>query len=107
MAKIVSAYRKPKGMFWIAPAKEQQFLASLPIKRLPGIGPKGFARLNRMGLISTLDLSLLTLELLEETYGKCGASLYRKKMWSLAVLSMHKPKTLVLSAGKILSQRIP
>ena len=78
MAKIASAYCKPNGMLWIAPGKEQQFLAPLPIKRIPGIGPKGCARLNRMGVKSVADLSQLPLELLEKTYGKWGVSLYRK-----------------------------
>jgi nucleotidyltransferase/DNA polymerase involved in DNA repair len=107
MEKIASVYCKPKDMLWIAPGKEQQFLGPLPIKHVPRIGPKGFARLNRMGLKSISELSHLTLELLEEKYGKCGASLYRKAMGSVAVLSGQKPKTLVLSAGIILSQRIP
>ena len=78
MAKIASAYCKPNGMLWIAPGSEQQFLAPLPIKRIPGIGPKGCAKLNRMGIKSVADLSRLPLELLEETHGKWGISLYRK-----------------------------
>lgn len=78
MAKIASAYCKPNGMLWIAPGQEQKFLAPLPIKRIPGIGPKNCSRLNRMGVKSVADLSRLPLELLEETYGKWGASLYRK-----------------------------
>ena len=78
MAKIASAYCKPNGMLWIAPGSEQQFLAPLPIKRIPGIDPKGCAKLNRMGVKSVADLSRLPLELLEETHGKWGVSLYRK-----------------------------
>jgi len=78
MAKIASAYCKPNGMLWIAPGSEQQFLAPLPIKRIPGIGPKGCAKLNRMGVKSVADISRLPLELLEETHGKWGVSLYRK-----------------------------
>lgn len=78
MAKIASAYCKPNGMLWIAPGSEQRFLAPLPIKRIPGIGPKGSAKLNRMGVHSVADLARLPLELLEEIYGKWGASLYRK-----------------------------
>ena len=70
MAKIASAYCKPNGMLWIAPGSEQQFLAPLPIKSIPGIGPKGCAKLNRMGVKSVADLSRLPLELLEETHGK-------------------------------------
>ena len=78
MAKIASAYCKPNGMLWIAPGMEQRFLAPLPIQRIPGIGPKGGAELRRMGIKSIGDLSRLPIELLEEAYGKWGASLYRK-----------------------------
>lgn len=78
MAKIASAYCKPNGMLWIAPGSEQRFLAPLPIKRIPGIGPKGVIQLNRMGVHTVADLARLPLELLEEVYGKWGASLYRK-----------------------------
>jgi DNA polymerase IV len=63
------------AMLWIAPGKEKQFLAPLPIKRIPGIGSKGCTKLNRMGVKSVADLSRLPLELLEEVYGKWGASL--------------------------------
>jgi DNA polymerase IV len=78
LAKIASAYCKPNGMLWIAPGMEQRFLAPLPIQRIPGIGPKGGNELRRMGIKSVGDLSRLSLELLEEAYGKWGTSLYRK-----------------------------
>lgn len=78
LAKIASAYCKPNGMLWIAPGMEQRFLAPLPIRRVPGIGPKGGAELQRMGIKSVGDLARLPLELLEEAYGKWGTSLYRK-----------------------------
>ncbi len=67
IAKIASAYCKPNGMLWIAPGSEQQFLAPLPIKRIPGIGRKGSTKLNRMGVHSVADLARLPLEILEET----------------------------------------
>ena len=78
MAKIASAYCKPNGMLWISPGSEQRFLAPLPIKLIPGIGPKGVSRLNRIGVQTVADLAYLPLELLEEVYGKWGASLYCK-----------------------------
>jgi DNA polymerase-4 len=78
LAKIASAYCKPNGMLWIAPGMEQRFLAPLPVRRIPGIGPKGEAELRRMGIKSVGDLARQPLELLEEAYGKWGVSLYRK-----------------------------
>lgn len=78
LAKVASAYCKPNGMLWIVPGMEQRFLAPLPIRRVPGIGPKSGAELQRMGVKSVGDLARLPLELLEEVYGKWGVSLYRK-----------------------------
>ena len=78
LAKIASAYYKPNGMLWITSGMEQRFLASLPIRRIPGIGPKGQAELQSMGVRSVGDLARLSLEHLEEAFGKWGASLYRK-----------------------------
>ena len=78
LAKIASAYCKPNGMLWIAPGMEQKFLAPLPIQRIPGIGPKGAADLQHMGIRSVGDLARLPLELLDEAFGKWGVSLYRK-----------------------------
>ncbi len=78
IAKVASAYCKPNGMLWIMPGMEQRFLAPLSIQRIPGIGPKGGAELQRMGIKSAGDLARLPLELLEQAYGKWGASLYRK-----------------------------
>ena len=78
MAKIASAYCKPNGILWIAPGSERRFLAPLPIKLIPGIGPKGVTHLNRIGVQTVGDLACLPLELLEEVYGKWGASLYHK-----------------------------
>jgi nucleotidyltransferase/DNA polymerase involved in DNA repair len=45
------------GMLRIELGKEQQFLAPLSIKLVLGIGPKGSARMNRMGVKSVSDLS--------------------------------------------------
>ena len=78
LAKIASAYCKPNGMLWITSGMEQRFLAPLPIRRIPGIGPKGEAKLQRMRVKSVGDLARLSLEYLEEAFGKSGASLYRK-----------------------------
>jgi DNA polymerase-4 len=78
LAKIASAYCKPNGMLWITSGMGQQFLAPLPIRRISGIGPKGEAKLQSIGVKSVADLARLSLEHLEKTFGKWGVSLYRK-----------------------------
>jgi DNA polymerase-4 len=40
VAQIASKLRKPRGFVTVAPGTETEFLAPLPIGKLPGIGPK-------------------------------------------------------------------
>ena len=41
LAKIASDWRKPNGQFAIPPSKVEDFMRTLPVKKLWGIGPKG------------------------------------------------------------------
>jgi len=50
VAKIAADSHKPDGLVTIDPGTEQAFLAPLPIRALPGIGPKTAARLEPLGL---------------------------------------------------------
>ena len=45
VAQIASKLRKPRGFVTIEPGTEEEFLAPLPIGKLPGIGPKTEAAL--------------------------------------------------------------
>jgi DNA polymerase-4 len=78
LAKVASAFVKPNGILWIAPGKEKRFLESLPVGRIPGVGPKSDAYFKRMGVKTVGDLTAFSKELLEETHGKWGAGLYLK-----------------------------
>ena len=51
VAKIASDHRKPGGIFVVAPGREAAFLAPLPLRALPGIGPRGEQRLAAAGLV--------------------------------------------------------
>ena len=50
IAKIASDYAKPRGICEVRPGWERGFMAGLPLKALPGIGPKTAARLAARGL---------------------------------------------------------
>ena len=78
LAKVASAAIKPSGMLWIVPGMERRFLEPLGVERIPGIGPKSAVELRRMGIRTVTQLSELSLEWLEQTYGKWGAALYLK-----------------------------
>ena len=57
VAKIASDHRKPGGVFVVAPGREAAFLAPLPLRALPGIGPRGEQRLQAAGLVTIGDLA--------------------------------------------------
>lgn len=44
LAKIASDYRKPDGLFVIHPKKALGFIASLPVEKMWGVGPKTLTR---------------------------------------------------------------
>ena len=47
----------PAGSFVVAPGREAAFLAPLPLRTLPGIGPRGEQRLLAVGLVTIGDLA--------------------------------------------------
>jgi DNA polymerase IV len=56
VAQIASKLRKPRGFVVVAPGGEAEFLAPLPVGRLPGIGTKTEAALARLGFHIVSDL---------------------------------------------------
>ncbi len=59
VCKIASDRRKPGGITVVPPGTEARFLAPLPARRLPGIGPRAEARLAAAGVTTIGDLAAL------------------------------------------------
>src|SRR3954470_12675457 len=59
VAKIASDHRKPGGIFVVAPGREAAFLAPLPLRALPGIGPRRGQKPLAAGLSTIGDLARL------------------------------------------------
>lgn len=78
VAKIASDHRKPRGLVVVPPAETAAFLAPLPVRRLPGIGPKTSARLADVGIGTLGDLAAADLSLLGPVLGS-AASGYREE----------------------------
>lgn len=78
VAKIASDLAKPNGMLWISPGKEQDFLAFLPVNKMPGVGKKYEKILKMMGIHRIGDLTKISKKLLEKAFGKHGVALYKK-----------------------------
>lgn len=76
LAKICSDVRKPGGMFILEPEAVADFLAGLPIERLPGVGTHMAASLRGIGIKTVGQLRELSREFMAERYGKWGATLH-------------------------------
>jgi len=75
VAKIASDLRKPDGLVVVAPGEEQSFLAPLPIRTLPGLGPATERRLDGLGLTRIGDIGALPVDVLTARLGSHGAAL--------------------------------
>lgn len=78
VAKVASDQAKPRGLVWVPPGSETAFLAPLSVRRIPGIGRVTEAALNGLGVKTAGQLQHLTLERLEEIFGRWGTALFRK-----------------------------
>ena len=59
VCKIASDRRKPGGITVVAPGREPAFLAPLPVRLLPGVGPRAEGRLQRSGITTIGALASL------------------------------------------------
>ena len=69
VAKIASDFRKPDGLVVVRPGTEATFLAPLPLRVLPGLGPAAERRLDGLGLKTVGDLAATPLEVLSARLG--------------------------------------
>ncbi len=72
LAKIASDLEKPDGLTIIYPAEVPDFIASLEIQKVPGIGKKSTQTLHRLGIRYLGDVRHFSLEILEKRLGKWG-----------------------------------
>jgi DNA polymerase-4 len=78
MAKMATNAAKPNGYLQIPFGKEKEFLAALPVNKIPGVGDHTFEVLKAMGIKIINDISEKTQEELEERLGKWGIDLWNK-----------------------------
>lgn len=77
LAKIASGLRKPNGLFVIPYGKEQEFMFTLPIDKIWGIGNKTRERITEAGFYTIKSIYNASEELLISLFGKCtGKFLY-------------------------------
>jgi DNA polymerase-4 len=76
LAKIASDWNKPDGLFVIKPADVADFLAPLPVARLPGVGQVTQRKLAALGLVEVRQLRDASPQLLEQHFGRFGIRLH-------------------------------
>ena len=75
VAKIACSRAKPSGVAWVRPGHEARFLAPLPLRDLPGIGPRTAERLARYNLQRIGDLARIPERMLAAHFGPAGRTL--------------------------------
>ncbi|UTW56922.1 DNA polymerase IV [Kordiimonas sp. SCSIO 12610] len=80
LAKIASDMNKPRGFTIVGEQEKQEFLASLPITKIYGIGKKTAARMNKDGLSMISQIQTMDASILAKRYGEVGLRLHRLAM---------------------------
>lgn len=75
VAKIASDAAKPDGLLEVPPGQEAAFLAPLPVRRLPGVGPQVEAALAAIGVRTLGRLASLPEARLRGLFGRHGPGL--------------------------------
>ncbi len=78
LAKIASDWNKPDGLWVIRPQQVDDFVAELPLKKIPGIGPAMEKKLALHKLFTCADIRRWPLTELVRTFGRTGAMLYER-----------------------------
>ncbi len=78
VAKIASDFQKPDGLTVVRPEEAEAFLAPLPVRQIPGIGPKTEKFLAAKGIHRVGELKAFSREELQAWFGKWGSELYDK-----------------------------
>lgn len=76
LAKVASDINKPNGQFTIAPDQVDSFIASLDLKKIPGVGKVTAERLRLLGYKTGADVVASELSFLTSHFGKFGQVLW-------------------------------
>lgn len=78
VAKIASDMNKPDGLFIVREEELRDFLAKLPVGRIPGVGKKMRADLELLGVHKVGDVLRHSQNFWERRLGKGGVALYER-----------------------------
>ena len=76
VAKVASDFSKPNGLVEVKPGEERNFLAPLPVGRLPGVGKQAQKRLKELGVTTIGQLASMPLKALNSHFGITGTTMH-------------------------------
>jgi DNA polymerase-4 len=96
VAKMATNEAKPNGYLQVEFGKEKEFLARLPVSKIPGVGEQTCQVLNQMGIRLIKDIYDHSPEQLEKEIGKWGIDLWNKAQGNhhSKVASFHEAKSI-------------
>lgn len=76
IAKIASDFQKPDGLTIVRFDKAEKFIEQLPLRSIPGIGPKMVSTFEKLGLKNVSNAKSLTIDELTKSFGRFGRELF-------------------------------
>ncbi len=70
VAKIASDHRKPDGLTVVEPQEVERFLSPLPVRKIPGIGPRSEEVLKELGITTIGELANCDVQRLIPAFGR-------------------------------------
>ena len=80
LAKICSDVNKPDGVFILEPGDVDAFLASLPVRKIPGVGPRMAEALGKFGIRVASDMRRYSPDFFRTRFGRPGLVLLERAM---------------------------
>jgi DNA polymerase-4 len=78
ISKIATGQAKPNGQLYIPAGREREFIAPMPVQKIPGVGEETTKHLNKMGIKLIRELRDTPVKKLEKEFGKSGHSLWER-----------------------------
>lgn len=76
IAKLASDYKKPNGQFTVSPKDVSEFIRTVPVERISGVGKVTAKSMHDIGIKTCEDLQKYQYSELVHLFGKFGGALY-------------------------------
>jgi DNA polymerase-4 len=78
VSKMATNQAKPNGQLFVEHGREKEFMAPLPIDKIPMLGEKTCQKLYQYGIEKIADLQRVDLRFLQAVFGQAGRAIWEK-----------------------------